>query len=59
MLVDFAHAPSETLIIRPPEFFNHLMMLESVGFREVAVQCGYTDSDRANPEAELIFIAKR
>src|SRR4029450_13406007 len=24
MLVDFAHAPSETLIIRPPEFFNHL-----------------------------------
>jgi hypothetical protein len=35
------------------------MMLESVGFREVAVQCGYTDSDRANPEAEWIFIAKR
>jgi SAM-dependent methyltransferase len=35
------------------------MMLESVGFREVAVQCGYTDSDMANPEAELIFIAKR
>ena len=25
MLVDFAHTPSETLIIRPPEFFNHLM----------------------------------
>jgi hypothetical protein len=25
----------------------------------VAVQRGYTDSDRANPEAELIFIAKR
>ena len=35
------------------------MMLASVGFHEVAVQCGYTDSDRANPEAELIFIAKR
>jgi hypothetical protein len=35
------------------------MMLESVGFREVAMQCGYTDSDRANPEAEWIFIAKR
>ena len=35
------------------------MMLESVGFREVAVQCGYTASDRANPEAEWIFIAKR
>src|SRR5438132_2976074 len=27
MLVDFAHAPSETLIIRPPEFFNHLIRL--------------------------------
>jgi len=25
------------------------MMLDSVGFREAAVQCGYTDSDRANP----------
>ena len=35
------------------------MMLASVDFREVAVQCGYADSDRANPEAELIFIAKR
>jgi len=35
------------------------MMLESAGFREVAVQCGYTDSDMANPEAELIFTAKR
>ena len=35
------------------------MMLDSVGFREVAVQCGYTDSDRANPEAEWTFIAKR
>jgi hypothetical protein len=29
-----------------------------VGFREVAVQCGYTNSDRANPEAEWIFVAK-
>jgi hypothetical protein len=35
------------------------MMLDSVGFREAAVQCGYTDSDRANPEAEWISIAKR
>jgi hypothetical protein len=35
------------------------MMLEAVGFREIAVQCGYTDSDRANPEAEWIFSAKR
>jgi len=36
-----------------------VMMLESVGFREVAVQCGYADRNIANPEAELIFIAKR
>jgi hypothetical protein len=28
MLVDFAHTPSETLIIRPPEFFNHLILAE-------------------------------
>jgi SAM-dependent methyltransferase len=35
------------------------MMLESVGFREVAMQCGYTASDTANPEAEWVFIAKR
>ena len=32
MRVDFAHAPSETLIIRPPEFFNHLKFLETVQF---------------------------
>src|SRR5262249_22759377 len=36
-----------------------VMMLEFVGFREVTVQCGYTDSDRTNPEAEWIFFAKR
>jgi len=35
------------------------MMLASVGFRKVAVQCGYTDSDMANAEAELICIANR
>jgi hypothetical protein len=35
------------------------MVLESGGFREVALQCGYTASDRTNPEAEWIFIAKR
>ena len=35
------------------------MMLESVGFREVALQCDYTDSDMPKPEAEWIFIAKR
>jgi hypothetical protein len=28
MLVDFAHAPSETPIIRALEFFNHLIVLE-------------------------------
>jgi hypothetical protein len=39
--------------------YEFAMMLESVGFREVAVQCWYTDGDRANPEAEWIFIAKR
>jgi len=35
------------------------MMLESVGFRTVVVQCGYADRDMTNPEAELIFMAKR
>jgi ubiquinone/menaquinone biosynthesis C-methylase UbiE len=35
------------------------MMLESVGFREVAMQCGYNDNDRTKPEAEWIFIARR
>jgi ubiquinone/menaquinone biosynthesis C-methylase UbiE len=35
------------------------MMLESVGFRDVVLQCGYTDSDRTNPEAEWIFSATR
>ena len=35
------------------------MMLESVGLHEVALQCGYIDDDRANLEAEWLFIAKR
>jgi ubiquinone/menaquinone biosynthesis C-methylase UbiE len=35
------------------------MMLESTGFHDVEVQCGYTNSDRENPEAEWIFMAKR
>ena len=35
------------------------MMLESVGFREIAVQYGYTDGDRPNPDAEWIFVARR
>jgi len=35
------------------------MMLDAVGFRDVTMQCGYTDTDKANPEAEWIFTAKR
>jgi len=35
------------------------MMLAAVGFRDVTMQCGYTDPDKANPEAEWIFIATR
>ena len=35
------------------------MMLAAAGFREVTVQHGYIDSDRTNPEAEWICIAKR
>ena len=35
------------------------MMLASVGFRGVTVQCGYTASDARNPEAEWIFMAER
>ena len=41
MLVDFAHAPSETLIIRPPEFFNHLI---------------YKNCPLPTPEDRLFFI---
>jgi hypothetical protein len=35
------------------------MMLDAVGFNDVTVQCGYTTTDEANPEAEWIFIATR
>ena len=35
------------------------MMLESVGFREIVVQCGYTDSDSTDPDVDLVFMAKR
>lgn len=34
------------------------MMLESVGFVDIAAQCGYTDGHRANPEAEWIVSAR-
>src|SRR5262249_19268455 len=33
------------------------MMLDAVGFNDVTVQCGYTDADKTNPEAEWIFIS--
>ena len=35
------------------------MMLQAVGFRDVAVRCGYTERDRANPEADWVFSARR
>jgi ubiquinone/menaquinone biosynthesis C-methylase UbiE len=35
------------------------MMLEAVGFRDIAVQCGYAEGASADPEADLIFIARR
>jgi hypothetical protein len=36
-----------------------VMMLESVGFREITVQCGYNESEPVDPEADMIFRAKR
>jgi hypothetical protein len=35
------------------------MMLESVGFREIVVQCGYTDGVSTDPDVDLVVIAKR
>jgi len=35
------------------------MMLESVGFRGVTVQCGYGEPDVEDPDAELVFTARR
>jgi hypothetical protein len=35
------------------------MMLESVGFREVVVQCGYTDSDVTDADVDWVVMAKR
>src|SRR5215217_1387726 len=42
-------------------YYRHefAMMLEAVGFCNIAMQCGYTGSERANPEAEWVFMAKR
>jgi hypothetical protein len=36
-----------------------VMMLESVGFREITVQCGYNETEPVDPEADMIFSAKR
>jgi hypothetical protein len=42
-------------------YYKHefVMMLESVGFREIVVQCGYTDGDSTDPDVDLVFIPKR
>jgi ubiquinone/menaquinone biosynthesis C-methylase UbiE len=34
-------------------------MLESVGFREIAVRCGYRESETIEPDADMIFSARR
>jgi SAM-dependent methyltransferase len=36
-----------------------VMMLESVGFREIMVQCGYREQETVDPEADMIFSARR
>ena len=54
-----AQTQLRTHILRWYHKHEFTMMLESVGFRHITVQCGYADRDAANPEAELIFIAKR
>jgi len=36
-----------------------VMMLESVGFREITVQCGYSERETVDPEADMIFSARR
>ena len=42
-------------------YYKHefVMMLESVGFREIVVQCGYTDGVSTDPDVDLVVIAKR
>src|SRR5215468_372307 len=42
-------------------YYKHefVMMLESVGFREIVVQCGYTDGVATDPDVDLVVIAKR
>src|SRR6266705_2405216 len=36
-----------------------VMMLESVGFREIVVQCGYTDGVSPDPDVDLVVIPRR
>jgi ubiquinone/menaquinone biosynthesis C-methylase UbiE len=42
-------------------YYKHefVMMLESVGFHEIVVQCGYTDGIATDPDVDLVVIAKR
>jgi len=42
-------------------YYKHefVMMLESVGFREIVVQCGYTNGISTDPDADLVVIARR
>lgn len=36
-----------------------VMLLESVGFREITVRCGYGECETNDPEADMIFSARR
>ena len=36
-----------------------VMMLEAGGFREIMVQCGYHERETVDPEADMIFSARR
>jgi hypothetical protein len=42
-------------------YYKHefVMMLESVGFREIVVQCGYADSVSPDPDVDWVVMAKR
>ena len=42
-------------------YYKHefVMLLESAGFRDIVVQCGYTDSVASDPDVDLVFMAKR
>ena len=42
-------------------YYQHefAMMLEAVGFRETAVQYGYSETETVDPEADMIFSARR